>query len=160
VKDKNSTETKLERDEWMMMPPTQDGLAARMDPTKIRPGKFRSGKSAGGPKGDGIDSIWTETPEQKRKRLENEVLGIQTPAASTAGSSKKKSKADEEAARKIKEYNVSTALLLQLATYLTSTRRSTVASPSMRSTRSPNRKKRKTIPARGHLIARRMSLEA
>jgi hypothetical protein len=100
------SETKLQRDEWMMMPPTQDGLAARLDPTKIRPGKFRSGKSAGGPQGGGLDSIWTETPEQKRKRLANEVLGIEAPAASSVPVKKPSSNVDEEAARRIREYNV------------------------------------------------------
>jgi hypothetical protein len=90
----------------MMMPPTQDGLAARLDPTKIRPGKFKSGKAAGASQGGGLDSIWTETPEQKRKRLANEVLGIEVPATSRAALKKPASKVDEEAARKIKEYNV------------------------------------------------------
>jgi hypothetical protein len=89
-----------------MMPPTQDGLAARLDPTKIRPGKFRSGKAAGGPQGGGLDSIWTETPEQKRKRLANEVLGIEAPAASSVPAKKPTSNVDEEAARRIREYNV------------------------------------------------------
>jgi len=96
---------KVERDEWMMMPPTQDGLAARMDPTKLRPGKFRSGRAAGGPAGGGMDSTWTETPEQKRKRLENEVLGIAAPANSSNPTTKKQSAEDEAAARRIKEYN-------------------------------------------------------
>jgi hypothetical protein len=99
-------ESKLQRDEWMMMPPTQDGLAARLDPTKIRPGKFRSGKAAGALQDGGLDSIWTETPEQKRKRLANEVLGIEASVASRATARKPASNVDGEAARKIKEYNV------------------------------------------------------
>lgn len=91
----------------MMMPPTQDGLLARMDPTKLRPGKFRSGKAAGGPAGGGIESTWTETPEQKRKRLENEMLGIAAPANSSKNTAQSVRKEDEDAARRIKEYNVS-----------------------------------------------------
>jgi hypothetical protein len=90
----------------MMMPPTQDGLLARMDPTKLRPGKFRSGKAAGGPAGGGIESTWTETPEQKRKRLENEMLGIAAPANSSKTTAQSVRKEDEDAARRIKEYNV------------------------------------------------------
>jgi len=77
-----------------------------MDPTKLRPGKFRSGRAAGGPQGDGLDSTWTETPEQKRKRLENEVLGIAAPAAVGKASAKSASNVDEEAAWRIREYNV------------------------------------------------------
>jgi hypothetical protein len=94
-----------------MMPPTQDGLLARMDPTKLRPGKFRTGKAAGGPAGGGIESTWTETPEQKRKRLENEMLGIAAPANSSVNTAKSVRKEDEEAARRIKEYNVSTFII-------------------------------------------------
>lgn len=72
---------KLQRDEWMMVPPKQDDLAARMDPTKLRARKFNSGKGARAPNSGGADNaIWTETPEQKRKRLENEVLGISAPS--------------------------------------------------------------------------------
>lgn len=89
------------------MPPTQDGLLARMDPTKLRPGKFRSGKAAGGPAGGGVESTWTETPEQKRKRLENEMLGIAAPANSSVNTAQSVRKEDEDAARRIKEYNVS-----------------------------------------------------
>ena len=103
----------------MMMPPTQDGLLARMDPTKLRPGKFRSGKAAGGPAGGGIESTWTETPEQKRKRLENEMLGIAAPANSSVNTAQSVRKEDEEAARRIKEYNVSFAVTTAVRAVLT-----------------------------------------
>ncbi|KAL0935330.1 uncharacterized protein CTRU02_209922 [Colletotrichum truncatum] len=64
-----------QRDDWMLAPPTQSGYQER-DPTKLKNRKFASGKSsAGGGGGGGISSIWTETPEQKRKRLEDAVLG-------------------------------------------------------------------------------------
>jgi hypothetical protein len=90
----------------MMMPPTQDGLAARMDPSKFRARKFNTGRAGGAPPAVGEDNtLWTETPEQKRKRLQNEVLGVAAPA--TAGPAKKASrKEDEETARRIKEYSV------------------------------------------------------
>ncbi|KAE9983180.1 hypothetical protein EG328_002494 [Venturia inaequalis] len=105
VRDTQNAKQGLQRDDWMMMPPTQDGLLARMDPTKLRPGKFRSGKAAGGPAGGGIESTWTETPEQKRKRLENEMLGIAAPANSSVNTAQSVRKEDEDAARRIKEYN-------------------------------------------------------
>ena len=73
---------KVERDAWMTMPPTQDDLAARMDPTKLRARKFNTGKSAGAPAGGGM-GVWTETPEQKLKRLQNEALGISAPSNSS-----------------------------------------------------------------------------
>ncbi|KAF2026010.1 hypothetical protein EK21DRAFT_32338, partial [Setomelanomma holmii] len=93
---------KAQRDDWMTMPPTQDDLAARMDPTKMRARKFNTGKSAGG--GGGMSSAWTETPEQKLKRLQDEAMGI-SKAPSTAAPTQdgKKSKEEERRARKMRE---------------------------------------------------------
>lgn len=100
-----------QRDEWMMVPPKQDDLAARMDPTKIRARKFNTGRSARAPgqSGGGIDGVWTETPEQKRKRLENEVMGVTAPAAAgepDSGQDRRKDAEAEETARRIREHNV------------------------------------------------------
>ncbi|KAF1932406.1 uncharacterized protein M421DRAFT_37487, partial [Didymella exigua CBS 183.55] len=95
---------KAQRDDWMTMPPTQDDLAARLDPTKQRARKFNSGKSAAG--GGGMSSAWTETPEQKLKRLQDEAMGITTASASSnAGPSSghAKSRDDERRARKMRE---------------------------------------------------------
>ncbi|KAF2707631.1 hypothetical protein K504DRAFT_458124 [Pleomassaria siparia CBS 279.74] len=87
---------KVQRDEWMTMPPTQDDLSARMDPTKLRARKFNSGKGARAPAGDGM-GVWTETPEQKLKRLQNEALGITAPAnSSTTQQDSKKTREEEE----------------------------------------------------------------
>lgn len=104
-------ETKTRRDEWMMVPPKQDDLAARMDPTKLRARGFNTGKGAKGANQgrDGDSAAWTETPEQKRKRLEDQVLGISnrpTEGASPQVDLRRK-REDEEKARKIKEHNVS-----------------------------------------------------
>jgi hypothetical protein len=71
---------KVQRDEWMTLPPTQDDLAARLDPTKPRARKFNTGKSAG--QHGGMSSAWTETPEQKLKRLQDEALGVTAPTNS------------------------------------------------------------------------------
>ncbi|KAJ4382933.1 hypothetical protein N0V86_002160 [Didymella sp. IMI 355093] len=93
---------KAQRDDWMTMPPTQDDLAARLDPTKQRARKFNSGKSAGG--GGGMSSAWTETPEQKLKRLQDEAMGITTASpGSAATSSGGKSKEEERRARRMRE---------------------------------------------------------
>ncbi|EON62110.1 hypothetical protein W97_01329 [Coniosporium apollinis CBS 100218] len=101
-----------QRDEWMMVPPKQDDLAARMDPTKTRARKFNTGRSARAPgqSGGGIDGVWTETPEQKRKRLENEVMGVTAPAAAgepDSGRDRRKDAEAEETARRIREHNKS-----------------------------------------------------
>ncbi|KAH7069382.1 hypothetical protein FB567DRAFT_246491 [Paraphoma chrysanthemicola] len=93
---------KAQRDDWMTMPPTQDDLAARMDPTKMRARKFNTGKSAGG--GGGMSSAWTETPEEKLKRLQDEAMGIsKTPATAAPSQDGKKSKDEERRARKMRE---------------------------------------------------------
>ncbi|KAI0849574.1 hypothetical protein F5Y00DRAFT_53953 [Daldinia vernicosa] len=71
-----------QRDDWMLAPPTASGYRAP-DPTKLKNRRFASGPrtaSSAAP-GNEISSIWTETPEQKRKRLENAVLGRTDDAA-------------------------------------------------------------------------------
>jgi hypothetical protein len=99
---KAAVEAGLQRQAWMLKPPSQSELAARMDPTKLRARGFNKGGSSAG---DGHD-LWNETPEQKRKRLENEILGISTASTGTTTSvTKAKRKADEETARKVKEHN-------------------------------------------------------
>jgi hypothetical protein len=93
---------KAQRDDWMTLPPTQDDLAARMDPTKMRARKFNTGKSSGA--GGGMSSAWTETPEQKLKRLQDEAMGISTPANSAPPTNEsKKSKEDARRERKMRE---------------------------------------------------------
>ncbi|OAL07700.1 hypothetical protein IQ06DRAFT_289375 [Phaeosphaeriaceae sp. SRC1lsM3a] len=95
---------KAQRDDWMTMPPTQDDLAARMDPTKMRARKFNSGKSASGG-GGGMSSAWTETPEQKLKRLQDEAMGISSSASGPAAPAQdsKRNREEERRARKMRE---------------------------------------------------------
>lgn len=66
----------------MMLPPKQDDLAARLDPLKARPTKF-AGKNAH--KGDTDSSAWHETPEQKQKRLQDEMMGISSSGSKPGG---------------------------------------------------------------------------
>ncbi|KAK3669831.1 hypothetical protein LTR78_010289 [Recurvomyces mirabilis] len=80
-----------QRDAWMTMPPTQDDLAARMDPSKPRARGFNTGKGAKGPNSamgteDG-SSAWNETPEQKRKRLRDEMMGVVATSTSSGSGS-------------------------------------------------------------------------
>jgi len=100
---------KPKRDDWMTMPPEQDGLASRMDPSKLRARGFNTGKGAKAPAEKGGDSsAWHETPEQKRKRLEDEMMGISRPTPGVpkaAGPSKKEG--DDAATRALRERTVS-----------------------------------------------------
>ena len=69
----------LKRDEWMTMAPTADGLSRNLDPSK-RARQFKSGpaglKGSSSSGGGGMDATWTETPEEKRKRLQDQVMGV------------------------------------------------------------------------------------
>ncbi|KAK4177729.1 hypothetical protein QBC36DRAFT_326321 [Triangularia setosa] len=76
------------RDSWMIAPPTETSNRAP-DPTKLKARKFNTGpraatesKSSSG----GVSSIWTETPEEKRRRLANAVLGREDPNNNQASS--------------------------------------------------------------------------
>ncbi|KAK3393573.1 hypothetical protein B0H63DRAFT_458503 [Podospora didyma] len=72
------------RDDWMVAPPTSSGYSVA-DPTKLKSRKFASGRSVADkkPGGSGPSSIWTETPEEKMRRVTNAVLGREDPAASS-----------------------------------------------------------------------------
>lgn len=108
---REKAETKSGRDEWMMMPPKQDDLAARMDPSKLRARGFNTGKGARPAAGSGGDNgIWTETPEQKRKRLEDEVMGRRgvQEAATERVPAQAVSKKDHETAAKVREHAAAT----------------------------------------------------
>ena len=107
-------EEKVQRDAWMTMPPKQDDLAARMDPTKIRARGFNTGKGARGPNvHDDDSSAWHETPEQKQKRLADEMMGVSQPSTADPQKPRKSAEAtkDEAAARQIRERTVWTTSL-------------------------------------------------
>ena len=100
---------KPQREEWMLVPPKQDDWSSRVDPTKLRNRKFNTGKGSKAPaqQSGGENALWTETPEQKRQRLEDEVLGVKKPAQ--LGPETKKDVWKEQEARetrkRIEEYN-------------------------------------------------------
>jgi hypothetical protein len=103
---------KLQRDDWMLVPPSDSDWTSRVDPTKLKNRKFASGKGAKAPaEKSGISAIWTETPEQKRQRLEDEVLGRKDKASSSrpsglgSGKGEQESQEEIETARRIQEYN-------------------------------------------------------
>ncbi|KAL8816381.1 MAG: hypothetical protein Q9223_004595 [Gallowayella weberi] len=104
------------REEWMLVPPTSTDWSSRLDPTKLRNRKFNTGKSSKGPPSKpgatGIDTIWTETPEQKRQRLQDEMMGVKKPAQLIDGGEEEQSRGDREdeaekreVERRIREFN-------------------------------------------------------
>lgn len=110
------------RDDWMLAPPEPTGYQER-DPTKIKARKFASGAGAtsrpSGGSGGGISKIWTETPEEKAKRLADAVLGRgadneQAAAASKGSSSRSGGRSSHSGAKedghqdKIREFTEQT----------------------------------------------------
>lgn len=100
---------KPQREEWMLLPPKQDDWSARVDPTKLKNRKFNTGKGSKAPaqKGGSDNALWTETPEQKRQRLEDEVMGVKKPAQLDPEKKTDRRKEEEarETERRIQEYN-------------------------------------------------------
>lgn len=99
---------KSQRDEWMIVPPSCGDWTARVDPTKLKNRKFKTGNSSKGPAqtiGQGSNVNWTETPDEKRARLQREIMGI-TDISSVKGAPQDEAKARENA-RRLHEYNVS-----------------------------------------------------
>jgi hypothetical protein len=94
---------KPRRAEWMLVPPTPDA-SARTDPTQLKSRKFASSRGAA-PADKSSSAIWTETPEEKRRRLADEVLGRVDPAAASSRAAPKVDKTDAETERRIREYN-------------------------------------------------------
>ncbi|KAI5272253.1 hypothetical protein E4T47_04367 [Aureobasidium subglaciale] len=99
---------KTQRDEWMTLPPQQDDLAARMDPSKMRARGFNTGKNARGsnttPAGGNIAAAWTETPEEKLKRLQDEAMGVKPATAGHIDAKEAAANREKEAeARRIRE---------------------------------------------------------
>ncbi|KAK4128637.1 hypothetical protein N657DRAFT_585851 [Parathielavia appendiculata] len=99
------------RDDWMLAPPASSGARAP-DPTKLKARKFASGpRAATEVKPAGISSIWTETPEEKARRLANSVLGradpnnpVSSAQPTTAGPSQQQHSARKEDEARIRSY--------------------------------------------------------
>lgn len=104
----------------MIVPPKDSDWTTRVDPTKIRARKFQSGKGAKAPNRSGGDmTLWTETPAEKQKRLNDEVLGLRNPATEASNDQPTGNSAEaEETARRIREYNVSTAWNMLLFNFI------------------------------------------
>ncbi len=99
---------KSQRDEWMIVPPSSDDWSSRVDPTKLKNRKFNTGKGSKGPAqttGKENDASWTETADEKKARLQREMMGVKDISA--AKDSPRDDAKARENARKLREYNVS-----------------------------------------------------
>ncbi|KAH8899207.1 hypothetical protein GQ53DRAFT_741310 [Thozetella sp. PMI_491] len=87
-------EMATKRDDWMLAPPTNSGPRAP-DPTKLKARGFSSGRAAGSRGPSEISSIWTETPEEKARRLKDAVLGRADATAAPSPPSRSTSQGSE-----------------------------------------------------------------
>ncbi|KAF7719045.1 Uncharacterized protein PECH_000227 [Penicillium ucsense] len=73
----SETQTKdTQRDEWMLQPPSSSDWASKIDPTQLRNRKFQTGKSARAPGSKQLDAAWVESPEERMRRLQDQVMGV------------------------------------------------------------------------------------
>ena len=98
--------SKGKREEWMMVPPTGFDFASRSaaaDPGKITKRGFNQNTRRGGAaadQGQAQDmSLWTETPEERARRLDDELMGKRKRKENAT----KQETPDERRARKLRE---------------------------------------------------------
>ncbi|KAJ5162468.1 hypothetical protein N7492_007860 [Penicillium capsulatum] len=91
------------RDQWMVEPPAHGDWASKVDPTQLRNRKFQ-GKSSGSGSSKQLDASWVENPEERLRRLGDQVMGVATsqqPQATSTSDAKKAASMEE----KIKKFN-------------------------------------------------------
>lgn len=102
--------SKIQRDDWMIVPPSNSDWSTRLDPTKLKARKFNTGKGASAPS-QGIttagDNKWTETAAEKMARLQREMMGITDPSAAKPKVPLQESVKAAAVSHKIKENTVS-----------------------------------------------------
>lgn len=99
---------KSQRDEWMIVPPSSGDWSSRVDPTKLKNRKFNTGKGSNGMVQNAdreSNANWTETPDEKKARLQREMMGIKD--ISSIQDAPEDDAKSRENVRKLREYNVS-----------------------------------------------------
>ncbi|KAG2135135.1 hypothetical protein DEU56DRAFT_399943 [Suillus clintonianus] len=109
LQEEASKPKKLQREEWMLVPPKKGDLLASLDPTKARPRQFA--RSAAPSRDDSGSSLWTETPAEKQQRLADEVAGRKRRATNAepeeeSHDAAKRRRQDEEIRRGVDEHTV------------------------------------------------------
>ncbi|KAJ5667548.1 hypothetical protein N7507_003412 [Penicillium longicatenatum] len=95
-----------QRDQWMLHPPEQSDWATKIDPTQLRNRKFQTGKSARTSATKQVDASWVETPEERMRRLGDEVMGVGGPSRiSSKPSSTSEARRTQSMEEQIKKFN-------------------------------------------------------
>ncbi|KAF8816919.1 hypothetical protein BYT27DRAFT_7247809 [Phlegmacium glaucopus] len=97
----------LQRDEWMLVPPSSSSLLGNLDPTKLKARQFSRGSA---PVNNKDNSLWTETPAERQQRLADEVSGKKRRVTDapidedTTGAIKRRKQDEERIKRGVDEY--------------------------------------------------------
>ncbi|EMD41471.1 hypothetical protein CERSUDRAFT_90038 [Gelatoporia subvermispora B] len=97
----------LQREEWMLKPPSSHDLLSSIDPTKLnRPRQFARTAQ---PTRDTDNSLWTETPAERQQRIADEVAGkrrraTDTNAVEEDADTRKRRRHEEEIRRGVEEH--------------------------------------------------------
>ncbi|RDA88850.1 hypothetical protein CP532_5412 [Ophiocordyceps camponoti-leonardi (nom. inval.)] len=82
-------DTAPKRDAWMLAPPPAKTTYTERDPTRLRARKFASKPTpVAAPSSSSQPSVWTETPEEKLRRLQDSVLGRSAPDSTSQTASR------------------------------------------------------------------------
>ncbi|CED83728.1 Uncharacterized conserved protein [Phaffia rhodozyma] len=65
----------MKREEWMLKPPEASDFLSNLDPTKIPRGQTAFSRTSAAPIKKEDQSLWTETPAERKQRLADEVSG-------------------------------------------------------------------------------------
>ncbi|EED84794.1 predicted protein [Postia placenta Mad-698-R] len=98
----------LQREEWMLKPPSSSDLLGSIDPTRLtRPRQFARTSA---PARDSDNSLWTETPAERQQRLADEVAGKRrrvtdaAPDPEEEREARKRARHDAEVRRGVEEH--------------------------------------------------------
>lgn len=96
-------EPRLQRDSWMLAPPTRSDWLNTLDASKLKARTFNQSKSGSVQPGQADHSEWIETPVERAQRIEDQVLGRKRPKPEADPDEERKREEEEERDRKIKE---------------------------------------------------------
>ncbi|BGP34083.1 hypothetical protein JCM10296v2_005898 [Rhodotorula toruloides] len=106
---------KLQREEWMLVPPKEMDLLSSIDTTKLKSRGFATGKaaqSASSKKSSSDVNLWTETPAERQQRLADEMMGKKrraenAPVEDETDDARRKRMRDQHLKDEVERYNKS-----------------------------------------------------
>jgi hypothetical protein len=101
TKSTTKSEPKLQRDAWMLAPTSREDWVNTLDASKFKARTFNQSKSV---HGNADHTLWTETPQERAQRVEDEKAG-RRPKKSASAEEDEGREERMERDRRIKEYN-------------------------------------------------------